>query len=111
MKLAKRISEEGVWKKVDDADIMRGAIAKCIRRSAKKILGTSRRCGNKMKGAWWWNKEVNEKVKVKKEVYAAFANSEMDEEKEISKVRYKAAKKVVKKAVAVAKSMAYDRLY
>jgi len=29
------------------------AIAKCIRRSAKEILGTSRKGGNKMKGAWW----------------------------------------------------------
>ena len=34
-----------------------------------------------------------------------------DEEKEISRVRYKVAKKVAKKAVAIAKSRAYDRLY
>jgi len=38
-------------------------------------------------------------------------NSEMDEEKEISRVRYKAATKIAKKVVVVAKSMAYDRLY
>jgi len=38
-------------------------------------------------------------------------NIGMDEEKEISRVRYKAAKKVAKKAVAVAKSMAYNRLH
>ena len=31
--------------------------------------------------------------------------------KEIRRVRYKAAKKIVKKAMAVAKSMAFDRLY
>jgi len=31
--------------------------------------------------------------------------------REISRVRYKASKKVAKKAVAVAKSMAYNRLY
>jgi len=35
----------------------------------------------------------------------------MDEEKEISRARYKAAKKVVKKAVTVVNSMAHDRLY
>jgi len=40
-----------------------------------------------------------------------FMNSAMDEEKEISRVRYKAAKKIAKKAIAVAKSMAYKRLY
>ena len=38
-------------------------------------------------------------------------NSGTDVEKEISRVRYKAAKKVAKEAIAVAKSRAYDRLY
>jgi len=38
-------------------------------------------------------------------------NSETDEEKETSRVRYKAANKVAKKAVTVVKSMTYDRLY
>jgi len=38
-------------------------------------------------------------------------NSEVNEEREIMRVRYKAAKKVAKKVVAVAKSMAFDRLY
>ena len=64
-----------------------------------------------MKGAWWWNEEVKEKVKEKKEGYAAFISSGMDEEKESSRVRYKAVKKVANKAVAVAKRMTYDRLY
>ena len=43
--------------------------------------------------------------------YASFMNSETDEEKENSRVRYKATKKVAKKAIVVAKSMAYDGLY
>jgi len=42
--------------------------------------------------------------------YTAFMNNGTDEKKEISRVRNKAAKRVAKKAVAVAKSMAYDRL-
>ena len=58
------------------------AMAECIRRSTKEILGTSRRGGNKMKGAWWWNKEVKEKVKEKKEAYANFMNSGADEERD-----------------------------
>jgi len=52
-----------------------------------------------------------EKVKEKKEAYAAFVNSGTNEETEISRVSYKAAKKVAKKAIATTKSMAYDRLY
>jgi len=64
-----------------------------------------------MKGASWWNEEVKEKVKRKKEVYDAFISSETHEEKEISRIRYKAAKKVAKKDIAVAMSKAYDRLH
>ena len=52
-KLSERITEEGVWRQVEDTDTIWEAMAKCIRSSAKKILGTSRRCGNKMNGAWW----------------------------------------------------------
>ena len=53
IKLAERISEEGVWKKVEDADTIWEAMAKCIQRSTKEILGISRRWGSKMKGTWW----------------------------------------------------------
>jgi len=35
-----------------------------------------------MKGAWWWNEEVKEKVKEKKDAYAAFVNNRMTEEKD-----------------------------
>ena len=111
MKLSDRIMEEGAWKRATDADTMWEVMTKCIQRSAKESLGTSRRGGNKMKGAWWWKEEVKEKVKKKKEAYAAFMNSGTDEEKEISRVRCKATKKIAKKAVVIAKSIAYDRLY
>jgi len=99
------------WRQVEDADTICEAMEKCIQRSTKKILGTSRRGGNKIKGAWWWNEPIKEKVKEKKEAYTAFMNSRTDEEKESSRVRYKAVKKAAKKVVAVAKSTAYDRLY
>jgi len=87
------------------------AIADCIRRSAKEILGSSRRGGNKMEGAWWWNEEVKEKVREKKEADAKVMNSGSDEERETKSIRYKEAKKVAKKAMSVAKSLAFDRLY
>jgi len=87
------------------------AMADCTRKSAKEVLGTSRRGGNKMKGAWWWNEEVKEKVREKKEAHADFMNSGAVGERVVSRARYKAAKKVAKKVVAVAKSMAYNRLF
>jgi len=85
-------------------------LADCIRRSAKDILGSSRRGGNKMEGAWWWNEEVKVKVE-KKEAYVEVMNNGSDEERETKSIKYKAAKKVAKRAVAVAKSLAFDRLY
>jgi len=111
MLLTERITEEGAWRWVEDVDTMWKALTDCIRRSAKEVLGTSKRGGNKMKDAWWWNEEVKEKVRDKKEAYADFMNSGADEERYVSRARYRAAKKVAKKAVVVAKSMAYDRLY
>jgi len=53
--LLERITEEGAWRRAEDVDTMWEAMVDCIRRSAKEILGTSRRGSNKMKGAWWWN--------------------------------------------------------
>ena len=53
MKLSERTTEEGARRQVEDADTMWKAMADCIRRSAKEVLGTSRRGGSRMKGAWW----------------------------------------------------------
>ena len=49
--LAERITEEGTWRRVEDADEMWEAMINCIRRSAKEILGSSRRVGSKIKSA------------------------------------------------------------
>ena len=111
MLVTERITEEGAWRRVKDAYTMWKAMADCIRRSAKEVLGTSRRGGNKMEGAWWWNEEIKEKVREKKEAYADFMNNGADGERYIGRTRYKAAKKVAKKAVVVANSMAYEKLY
>jgi len=54
---------------------------------------------------------IKEKIKEKKEAYTDVMNSGSDEEKETKSIRYKAAKKVAKKAVAVAKSLTFDRLH
>jgi len=64
-----------------------------------------------MKGAWWWSEEVKGKVKVKQEKFKALMERRTNNEVEFNKVQYKTAKKEVKKAVAVAKNNAYERLY
>jgi len=54
---------------------------------------------------------VKGKVKAKQEKFKALTESRADEELEFNKVQYKTAKKEAKKAVAVAKNNAYERLY
>jgi len=61
--------------------------------------------------AWWWNEEVKKKVNEKNEAYIDVMNSGSDEDRETMSIRYKAARKVAKKAVAVAKNLTFDRLY
>jgi len=48
--ITERITEEGAWRRAEDADSIWEAMADCIRRPAKEILGSSRRGGNKMEG-------------------------------------------------------------
>ena len=67
--IAERITKEGAWRTAGDADSMWEVVADCIRRSAMETLGLSRGDGNRMEGAWWWNEEVKEKVKAKKEAF------------------------------------------
>jgi len=86
-------------------------MAECIRRSAKEVSGVSRGGSARMEGAWWWSEEAKEKVKAKQEKYKALMGSRTDEEKEANKVQYRMAKREAKKAVVVAKTKAYERLY
>jgi len=51
------------------------------------------------------------KVKPKYEGYKALVDSRTDEEKEVNRVHYRIARREDKRAVAVAKNNAYDRLY
>mgnify|MGYP001081307530 CR=1 FL=1 len=64
-----------------------------------------------MKGAWWWNKEVKEKIKVKQDAYIDLRGSGTEEEKEVNIVQYEIAKREAKKLVTIAKNNAYKRLY
>jgi len=54
---------------------------------------------------------VKEKVKAKQEKLKALMDSRTEEEVEFNKVQYRNAKNEAKKAVAVAKKNAYERLY
>ena len=56
---------------------------------------------------WWWNQEVQEKLKNKRKAKKAW-NTIRDD---ASKVTYKTARKQAKREVAKARNKAYEELY
>ena len=77
-----------------------------LRKTAETVLGVT---FGKQKGdreTWWWNVEVQESIKEKKE---AKAWDKIRDEN--TKKIYKEKKSKAKKAVAMAKGRAYDDLY
>ncbi|KAM2387188.1 hypothetical protein ACFX1X_039558 [Malus domestica] len=83
------------------------SMASCIRKVAKEVLGESKGFAPHQKESWWWNEEVQTKVKAKKECCKALYKDRTDENGE----RYRKAKQEAKKAVKEAKLAAYDDMY
>ena len=56
--------KEGKWILDKDVDKMWND---CIKRVAKDVLDKSKRCRQLTKKAWWWNKEVQIAIRLKRE--------------------------------------------
>ena len=81
--------------------------AEMLRKTAEIVLGVT---FEKQKGdreTWWWNKDVQESIKEKKEAKKAWDQIRDENTKKI----YKEKKSKAKKAVVMAKGYAYDNLY
>ncbi|KAM2693357.1 hypothetical protein EV2_007535 [Malus domestica] len=83
------------------------SMASCIQKVAKEVLGESKGFAPHQKESWWWNEEVQTKVKAKKECCKALYKDRTDENGE----RYRRAKQEAKKAMREAKLAAYDDMY
>ena len=81
VKLSEKIVADGDWRRLKDVDQIWEVLVACIRESAKEVLCVSRGGGSRLEGAWWWNNEVKEKVKVKQDVYAALNECSTEKEK------------------------------
>ena len=81
--------------------------AEMLRKTAETVLGVT---FGKRKGdseTWWWNEEVQESIKEKKEANKAWDKIRNENTKKI----YKQKKSKANKAVAMAKRRTYDDLY
>ena len=75
------------------------------RRELGKTLGKVSTAGRQK--TWWWNQEVQEKLKDKKKAKKAWDTIRDD----ASKLAYKTARKQAKREVAKARNKAYEKLY
>ena len=97
---------EGPWEEGEDADDMWLKMATCVRKVASEVLGVSRGGKQEGKDTWWWNGEVQMAIKEKE----CFKRLHLDNSA-ANIEGYKLAKRVVKRAVSVAKGKAYDDMY
>ena len=81
--------------------------ARYVREAGRKVLGITARQRKEDKETWWWDEEVQESIRKKREAKKRW-DMQRDEE---SKQEYKETRREAKKEVAKAKARAYDELY
>ena len=81
--------------------------AEMLRKATETVLGVTfgKRKGDRE--TWWWNEEVQESIKEKKEAKKAWGKIRDENTKKI----YKEKESKAKNGVAMAKGRAYDNLY
>ena len=93
------LSEQEDWQRI--AEMIRSISRKELGETSGKVSTAGRR------ETWWWNQEVQEKLKDKKKAKKAWDTIRDD----ASKLAYKTAIKQAKKELAKAKNKAYEELY
>ncbi|KAL6531334.1 acyl-CoA-binding domain-containing protein 4 [Orobanche minor] len=98
-----------IWSDCTDMDIdsMWNLLEHNIKEVAKEVLGESKGNGPSSKDTSWWNEEVKQAIKTKRECYKVLGKCSSDENYE----RYKKARTEAKKAVRNARSKVNKELY
>ncbi|KAL6520812.1 PP2A regulatory subunit [Orobanche hederae] len=85
-------------------------MATAIRSVGEKVVGVSSGRSSGPREAWWWNEEVQKKVKDKQALFKELLSVRPGEERTLKMVAYKVTKREAKKAVAKAKGEAYEEI-
>jgi hypothetical protein len=102
-----RVLKEGPWHERGDANSMWMKMSTCIRKVASEELGVTKGGKRETKETWWWNENVQNAIKEKKE---CFRRMHLDRSVD-SVERYKVTKKTAKQVVSEARGQMYDGLY
>ncbi|XP_070036023.1 uncharacterized protein [Nicotiana tomentosiformis] len=105
--LGEKLLAMRVWMSREDESSMWITTVNCIREAAREVLGVTKGFPGGHKGDWWWNGEVQGKVKTKKAAYLKLMGSTNEEERRTYQECYKKAKKEAKVAVTTAKNASF----
>ena len=105
--LKNKLLIEGPWQLDDRADKMWKEISTCIQRVAREVLGESKGIGGQVKETWWWNEEVQEAIKRKKECFKGLHKCPNEENLQ----KFRQVRKDTKKAVRNARGKVFDDMY
>ncbi|KAD2804900.1 hypothetical protein E3N88_38277 [Mikania micrantha] len=95
----------------EDTNQLWDEMAEKVTRAAKETLGMTTGNKNGQKESWWWNEEVQLKVREKQQRFREFASCTEITERARLKTKYKEAKREAKKTVSEAKTKAYKEMY
>ena len=101
-----RVLEE-ITHDIEDVDEWWNRTMEIILRVARELLGESRGTIFENKETWWFNEEVKDATKQKREAKKKWEETQTEEDQRA----HREANKLAKKIVAIAKDRAYDRLY
>ena len=92
---------------IDDVNAWWNRTKKVLLETGKDVLGESRGKIWENKETWWFNEEVQEATKLKKQAKKKWEGSQLEKDR----LAYRERNKEAKNVVAITKGKAYDQLY